>query len=64
MIAVGLVDVNGLRQIRSESPGEFGLALITAAVVVLIGVEQASCWRSCSPCFDMFVTAIDLTLRC
>jgi sulfate permease, SulP family len=39
-IAVELVDLRGLREIRSESPGEFGLALITAAVVVLIGVEQ------------------------
>jgi SulP family sulfate permease len=39
-IAVGLVDVRGLRDIRAESPGEFGLALITAAVVVLVGVEQ------------------------
>ena len=33
-IAVGLVDVRGLRDIRRESPGEFRLALITAAVVV------------------------------
>jgi high affinity sulfate transporter 1 len=39
-IAVGLVDLRGLREIRSESAGEFWLALITAAVVVLIGVEQ------------------------
>ena len=39
-IAVGLVDLRGLRDIRRESPGEFRLALITAAVVVLIGVEQ------------------------
>ena len=39
-IAVGLVDVRGLRDIRRESPGEFRLALVTAAVVVLIGVEQ------------------------
>lgn len=39
-IAAGLVDVRGLRAIRRESPGEFGLALITAAVVVVIGVEQ------------------------
>ena len=39
-IAAGLVDVRGLRDIRRESPGEFGLALITAAVVVVIGVEQ------------------------
>ena len=39
-IAVGLVDVRGLRDIRRESPGEFHLALATAAVVVLIGVEQ------------------------
>jgi sulfate permease, SulP family len=39
-IAVGLVDVRGLRDIWRESPGEFQLALVTAAVVVGIGVEQ------------------------
>ena len=39
-IAIGLVNVRGLRDIRRESPGEFRLALITAAVVVVIGVEQ------------------------
>jgi len=39
-IAIKLVDVRGLRDIRRESPGEFRLALITAAVVVVIGVEQ------------------------
>jgi len=41
VIAVRLVDVQGLRDIRRESPGEHGLALLTAGVVVLIGVEQA-----------------------
>jgi SulP family sulfate permease len=39
-IAVGLVDLRGLRDIRRESPGEFRLALVTAAVVVGIGVEE------------------------
>ncbi len=39
-IAVGMVDVGGLRAIRRESPGEFGLAVLTAAAVVAIGVEQ------------------------
>jgi SulP family sulfate permease len=39
-IAVGLVDLRGLRNILRESPGEFRLALATAAVVVVIGVEQ------------------------
>ena len=39
-IAVGLVDVRGLLDIRRESPGEFRLALVTAGVVVAIGVEQ------------------------
>lgn len=39
-IAVGLVDLRGLRDIRRESPGEFHLALTTAGVVVAIGVEQ------------------------
>jgi SulP family sulfate permease len=39
-IALGMIDVPGLRDIRRESPGEFSLAIITAAVVVAIGVEQ------------------------
>ena len=39
-IAIGLVDLRGLRNIGRESTGEFRLALVTAAVVVLIGVEQ------------------------
>ena len=39
-IAVGLVDLRGLRDIGRESPGEFRLAVTTAAVVVAIGVEQ------------------------
>ena len=39
-IAVRLIDVRGLHQIRRESPGEFALAVFTAAVVVLVGVEQ------------------------
>ena len=39
-IAVGLVDVSGLRAMRRESPGEFTLAIVTAAAVVLIGLEQ------------------------
>jgi SulP family sulfate permease len=39
-IAVRLIDVRALRAIRRESPGEFALAVFTAAVVVLVGVEQ------------------------
>jgi SulP family sulfate permease len=39
-IAVGMIDVTGLRDIRRESPGEFYLAVITSAAVVAIGVEQ------------------------
>ena len=39
-IAVGMVDVPGLRDIRRESPGEFKLAVLTAAAVVAIGVEE------------------------
>jgi len=39
-IALGLVDVRGLRDIGRESPGELHLALVTAAVVVAMGVEQ------------------------
>src|SRR5215472_9826087 len=38
-IAVGMIDVRGLWDIRRESPGEFDLAVITAAAVVAVGVE-------------------------
>jgi SulP family sulfate permease len=40
IIALKLIDVRGLEKIRRESPGEYALALITATVVVLVGVEQ------------------------
>ena len=40
VIAVRLVDVRGLLAIRRESPGEYALAVFTAAIVVLVGVEQ------------------------
>jgi sulfate permease, SulP family len=39
-IAAGMVNVKGLLDIRRESPGEFRLAIVTAAAVVAIGVEQ------------------------
>jgi SulP family sulfate permease len=39
-IAVGMIDVSNLRAIRRESPGEFYLAITTAAAVIVIGVEQ------------------------
>jgi len=40
VIAVRLIDLRGLWRIQRESPGEFLLAVITAGVVVLLGVEQ------------------------
>jgi MFS superfamily sulfate permease-like transporter len=39
-IAVGMIDVVRLRNIRRESPGEYYLAAATAAAVVVLGVEQ------------------------
>jgi sulfate permease, SulP family len=39
-IAVGMIDVACLRDIRRESPGEFYLASLTALTVVAVGVEQ------------------------
>jgi high affinity sulfate transporter 1 len=39
-IAVGMIDVKKLLDIRRESPGEFYIAVFTAAAVVAIGVEQ------------------------
>ncbi len=40
IIAIKLIDVRGLWSISRESPGEFGLAVTTTAVVVLVGVEE------------------------
>jgi SulP family sulfate permease len=40
LVALRLIDVKGLKDIRTESPQEFALAVATAAVVVLVGVEQ------------------------
>jgi len=40
IVAIRLVDLRGLSGIRRESPAEFLLALTTACVVVLVGVEQ------------------------
>ena len=40
VIAVRLIDLRALRDIRRESPGEYALALMTAGVVVVVGVEQ------------------------
>jgi MFS superfamily sulfate permease-like transporter len=39
-IAVGMIDIARLLDIRRESPGEFYLAVTTTAAVVGIGVEQ------------------------
>jgi sulfate permease, SulP family len=39
-IAIGMVDVSTLRAMRPESPGEFKLAVVTAAAVAIVGVEQ------------------------
>jgi MFS superfamily sulfate permease-like transporter len=39
-IAIGLVDLRSLQNIRRESPGEFALAATTAAIVVVVGVEE------------------------
>jgi sulfate permease, SulP family len=39
-IAIRLINFRELAGIRRESPGEYALAVATAAVVVLVGVEQ------------------------
>lgn len=39
-IAVGMIEVRTLQDIRIESPGEYHLALATALTVVALGVEQ------------------------
>jgi MFS superfamily sulfate permease-like transporter len=40
IVAVRLVDMRGMWAIRRESPGEYWLATMTAALVVLVGAEQ------------------------
>ncbi len=40
LVALRLIDLKGLRDIRAESVQEFALALMTAVVVVLVGLEQ------------------------
>jgi sulfate permease, SulP family len=40
VVAVRLVDVSGLRMLRRNSPNEFGLAVVTTAAVVFLGVER------------------------
>ncbi len=40
IVAIRLVDLRALQGLRRESPGEYLLALTTAGVVVLVGVEQ------------------------
>jgi MFS superfamily sulfate permease-like transporter len=38
-IAIGMIDVTTLRAMRPESPGEFKLAVVTAAAVAIIGLS-------------------------
>jgi sulfate permease, SulP family len=40
MVALRLIDLKALEDIRTESSQEYALAVMTAAVVVLVGVEQ------------------------
>lgn len=40
LVALRLIDLTGLRNILAESGQEFALALMTATVVVLVGLEQ------------------------
>ncbi|QFY44052.1 SulP family inorganic anion transporter [Candidatus Methylospira mobilis] len=40
VIAIGLIDFKSLADIRRESRGEFMLAIVTAATVALVGLEQ------------------------
>ena len=63
-IAVGMVDVRGLRAIRRESPGEFLLALFTAAAVRRSASSRAFCWRSFSRWSGTSVTATGRTRWC
>jgi MFS superfamily sulfate permease-like transporter len=40
LVAIKMIDLRGLDEIRKESPSEYALALMTTVVVVAVGVEQ------------------------
>ena len=40
LIGIDLIDIQGMRKIYTQARSEFWVALITAAVVVVVGVEQ------------------------
>jgi MFS superfamily sulfate permease-like transporter len=40
VVALGLIDLRGLRLLQRRSPREFALALVTAAAVIFLGVER------------------------
>jgi SulP family sulfate permease len=40
LVAIHMINLRSMREIRKESPGEFALAAITAVFVVAVGVEQ------------------------
>ena len=40
LIGLKLIDIRGMREIRRKRPAEYRIALLTTAVVVLIGVEE------------------------
>ena len=60
-IAFGMIDVKGLRDIRRESPGEFYLAIATAAAVVAIASNKAFYWRSLCRSSGTCATVINRT---
>lgn len=41
IIGIGLMDLEGMKRIHAQSPSEFWVAMITAALVFFVGVEQA-----------------------
>jgi SulP family sulfate permease len=41
LIGLELVDISGMKRILAERPSEFWVALVTALVVVFVGVEQS-----------------------
>jgi high affinity sulfate transporter 1 len=40
LVGIRLIDIGGLREIRAGRPREFALAIVTAATVVVLGVED------------------------
>jgi MFS superfamily sulfate permease-like transporter len=64
LIAVDLITVTGMRHILAVRRHEFAVALRTAAAVMILGVEDGSCWPSSPRLSTICATATTPVTAC